>query len=221
MRSGIPARIPLIMIGAGGHARVMHSLAMAAGYRIIGICDPTLTEIGESSWRGIPVLGADEALKGFKPCNAGVINGIGQLVGSDLRKSVFERIKLAGFEFPPLVHPSAWVAESVKLDEGVQVMAGVIIQPDSQIGTNTIVNTRASIDHDCHIGAHVHVAPGATLCGGVTVGDGTFIGSGSTIIHGISIGTQAVVGAGSVLTKNLMYSQKAMGIPARVIDNQR
>lgn len=209
----------LVMIGAGGHARVLHALAEAAGHQIIGICDPALVRSGKTVWRGSHVLGGDEALEKLNPSDVAVVNGIGHLVGAQHRQLVFERIKQRGYYFPPLVHPVAWVADSVKLAEGVQVMAGAIIQPDSCIGMNTIVNTKASIDHDCHIGAHVHIAPGATLCGGVSVGEGAFIGAGATLVQKIKVGKQAVVGAGTTLLKTLMDREKFSDRHDRFVEN--
>lgn len=193
----------LILIGAGGHARVLHALAEAAGHSIIGICDPTLFRDYSATWQGIPVLGDDFALEGYDPHEFGLINGIGQLVGSSTRRSVYERIKRMGFRFPPLIHPAAWVATGAELADGVQVMAGAIIQPGCNIGENTVVNTKVSVDHDCKIGPHVHVAPGVTLCGGVSIGEGSFIGAGAVVVQGVQVGLRSVIGAGTSLRRNL------------------
>lgn len=194
---------PLILIGAGGHARVLQELAQASGRQFLGVCDPQLASQGETTWRGLPVLGGDDALEEIDPSSVGLVNGIGQLVGSQARSDLHERLNTAGFMFPPLVHPAAWVAGSARLADGVQVMAGAIVQPDCRVNRNVIINTRASVDHDCVIGQHVHIAPGATLCGGVQVGEGAFIGAGAVIIQGIRIGVGAVVGAGVILTRDL------------------
>lgn len=196
-------QLPLLMIGGGGHAKVLHALALALGYEIVGVCDPILARQGLSRWRGIQVLGGDEALDQFPPAAVGLINGIGQLVGSEARQNCFARLRRSGFEFPPLVHPAAWVCPDAQLAPGVQVMAGAIIQPDCRIGENSIINTHASVDHDCSIGQHVHIAPGATVCGSVDIGDGAFIGAGATVIQGLTVGHKAVVGAGATLTRHL------------------
>jgi len=194
---------PLVMLGAGGHAKVLLSLAQAAGLNVCGVCDPELTQLGIGQWRGIKVLGNDDALDVLDPTAIGLINGIGQLVGSTARRGIFERLVAKGFRFPTLVHPAAWVDASAVLHEGVQVMAGAVIQPDTEIGPNSIINTHASVDHDCCIGAHVHIAPGATLCGSARIHDRAFIASGATVIQGLSVGEDAVVGAGSVLVRDL------------------
>ena len=206
---------PLVMIGAGGHAKVLHALALAAGRVIAGVCDPKLAEKGVTRWRGVPVLGGDDALERFDPATVGLINGIGQIVRSDLRQLAYLRLRRAGFIFPALVHPSAWVAPTVRLAQGVQIMAGVVIQPDCCVGENSIINTRVSLDHDCEVGAHAHIAPGATLCGGVCVHDGAFVGSGAVVLPGVIVGYGAIVAAGTILTRNLDRGSTLLGAAAR------
>lgn len=206
--------MPLVILGAGGHAKVLLSLAQMLGLSIHGICAPELREQGIGEWRGCKVLGGDEALEMLDPSYVGLVNGIGQLVGSTGRRTVYERLAAKGFHFPALKHPAAWVDPSVVLDEGSQVMAGAIIQADTVIGINSIINTRASVDHDCVIGSHVHIAPAATLCGNVRVGDRAFIACNAAVIQGINVGSDAVVGAGAVLVRdlaahNIMFGSRA------------
>lgn len=207
--------LPLVMLGAGGHAKVLLSLAKAAGWTVLGVCDPELSRDNVTHWRGIPVLGDDDVLDSFDPASAGLINGVGQLVGSVARRKIFDRFRARGFRFPALVHPTAWVDASAELGEGVQVMAGAVIQADVFAGCNSIINTSAGVDHDCHIGTHVHIAPGATLCGGVTVGDRAFIASGATVIQGLTVGEDAVIGAGAVLVRDLPACFTLIGTDAR------
>lgn len=210
----------VVMLGAGGHAKVLLSLLQAIGANVRGICDPGLAAQSVTMWRGIAVLGGDEALEHLDPASVGLVNGMGQLVGASRRQGLFETLCARGFGFPALVHPAAWVDSTVMLQAGVQVMAGVVIQPDSIIGTNSIVNTGARIDHDCIIGEHVHVAPGAVLCGGVKVARGAFIGAGSTTIQGVSIGESCVVGAGAVLVRDLQAGHLVVGSPVRINESK-
>lgn len=199
------AQPPLVLLGAGGHAKVVLSLLRAIGREVVGVCDPGLAAAGIEDWRGLPVLGGDEALERFSPTTHELANGIGQVApGSNTpRARLFDALCARGFRFPALVHPAATVDATVSLAEGAQVMAGAVLQPDSRIGTNTIVNTCASLDHDCDIGAHVHIAPGAVLCGTVRVGDHSYIGASATIVQGVRVGAGAFVKAGSMLPRHL------------------
>jgi sugar O-acyltransferase (sialic acid O-acetyltransferase NeuD family) len=207
---------PLVLLGAGGHARVLAALASVAGYPVLGVCDPALAAAAVSRWEGLDVLGDDSALDRLPPGRVTLMLGVGQLAASTLRELLFASWRARGYDFPTLVHPAAWVAPGVMLGDGVQVMAGAVIQPGCTIDENSIVNTRAGIDHDCRIGRDVHVAPGATLCGSVTVDAGAFIGAGATVIQGVYIGRRAVVGAGVTLVRNLTPSTTILGAANRL-----
>ena len=198
-----------VLLGAGGHAKVVLSLARALGWDVIGVCDPALSAMHDlREWRGVRVLGTDGALGGIDPGTVALLNGVGQIPGGSARQQLFDEWSARRFRFPVLIHPSASVDPGASLDEGVQVMAGAVIQADASVGRNTIINTRASIDHDSVIGAHVHVAPGATLCGSVQVGDGAYIGAGATVVQGVQLGRGAFLTAGALLTRNLREADR-------------
>ena len=207
---------PHIIIGAGGHAKVLLALARSLGLQVEGVCAPELADLRGSCWRGVTVLGGDDALEKLDSEQVLLIHGVGQLPRSCLRQRIHERLKSKGFRFATLVHPYSWVDETVVLGEGAQVMAGAIVQPDVLLGAGTIINTRASIDHDCRIGAHVHVGPGAVVCGSVDVQEGAFIATGSTLLPGLTIARGAIVGAGVTLIRDLAEQQCAIGPSARL-----
>ena len=107
--------------------------------------------------------------------------------------------------FPILVHPHAWVSgqfpavpHSTSIGDGTVIMAGAVVQPRVTIGKHCIINTCASVSHDCTLGDFVHVAPGARLCGNVTVGEGALIGAGAVCVPGAVIAPWSLVKAGSV-----------------------
>lgn len=196
--------LPLVLIGAGGHAKVVLALARALGRNVMGVCDPVLAREAASHWRGLSVLGDDGALQALSPQHVELANGVGQLpTGPHVRQHLHERYVELGFRFPALIHPTATVDASVSVAAGAQVLAGAILQVDVVVGEFSIINTGAQLDHDCQIGRHVHVAPGAVLCGGVTVGSHTFLGAGCTILPTLDIGERCLVAAGSVLARSL------------------
>jgi UDP-perosamine 4-acetyltransferase len=205
----------VIVLGAGGHAKVVIEALLRAGVTILGIADRDPARRGERIL-GIPVVGDDAAVLLHPADSVLLVNGLGSTAVSKARRELFLGMKGKGYSFFSAVHPSAVVATDALLMEGAQVMAGAIIQPGTRVGRNAIVNTGASVDHDCLIGDHVHVAPGATLSGGVTVGEGAHIGTGATVIQGISIGRDSLVAAGAVVVRNVPEGSTVKGVPAQV-----
>jgi sugar O-acyltransferase (sialic acid O-acetyltransferase NeuD family) len=206
----------IIILGAGGHAKVLIDTLLAVSAIIAGIVDPDPALAGIKIL-GVPLLGGDDVVNEYSPSEIQLVNGLGSVGLPVNRQQLFQRFKEMGYNFATVVHPSAIVASDVVLCEGAQVMAGVVIQPGSQIGINSIINTRASVDHDCIIGAHVHIAPGVTLSGGVTVGACSHIGTGATVIQGISIGAESTIGAGSLVLKDVAPRITVVGVPANMV----
>lgn len=205
-------KIPFILLGAGGHAKVLLSLAHSLNLTLLGICDPNLAKQGVQLWRGVPVLGNDEVLANYSPDEVYMINGVGPAIGRTTHQDIYEKMCRKGFSFPCLIHPQATVDPDAFIADGVQVMAGAVIQADSYIGENTLINTLSSIDHDCKIGSHVHVASGVSICGNVKIGGGALVAVGAVIAPGIIVGDNAIVGAGVALVRNLPPGQILLGV---------
>jgi UDP-perosamine 4-acetyltransferase len=194
--------LPLIVVGGGGHGRVVLEALRSTASEVRGVVDRD-PAVATMLPKGVPWLGDDTALAAFPPTQYSLVNGVGG-IGDGKRRALFERFGTEGYLFAAVHHESAIIAHAgVELAEGCQVMAGAVVQPGVRIGANAIINTRASVDHDCLIGAHCHVAPGAVLCGGVIVGEDTHIGAGAVVIQGIQIGRGVVIGAGAVIRRHV------------------
>jgi UDP-perosamine 4-acetyltransferase len=204
----------IILLGGGGYAKVLIDLIRTSKkYEIAGILDP---QIKRDNVSGISVLGKDDLLQGLY--DKGIRNaciGIGSIKDNSKRKGLYENLKQMGFGLPNLIHSESFVSSVAQISEGVQVMAGVIIQTGSSIGINSIVNTGAIIEHHSRIGKHVHICPGAVLSGESFIDDEAFIGVGSTIIQGIKIGKGALVSAGAVVVNDVPDGARVMGVPAK------
>jgi len=197
----VSSQKPLILVGAGSHARVLIECLSTYSNNILGVVDPKLLA-GERAL-GITVLGTDEIVLQYSPEEILLVNGIGMVEYSDTRRDVSDRMRHAGFRFLVVVHSGAIVTSDVDLKEGAQIMAGAILQPRTTIGRDSIVNTGALVDHDCVIGSGCHICPGVTLAGGVIIGDEVMVGSGSTVLPGRAIGNRTVIGAGSVIDRDV------------------
>jgi UDP-perosamine 4-acetyltransferase len=202
-----------ILIGAGGHAKVLVDCLRRQGVRVLGFVERNAGLHGRTVC-GLPVLGGDAALARHAGRGTWLVNAVGSTGTLARRKAVFESLKRAGHAFLTVVHPSAVLGDGVTLSEGAQIMAGVVVQPDAVIGANSIINTGARIDHDCAIGAHTHVAPGCVLSGNVRVGDETQLGTGAAVIQGVTIGSRCLVAAGAVVVRNVPDGARVAGVPA-------
>ena len=207
---------PVIIIGAGGHARVMLDALLCSNRDVVGF-----TDCDESKWGclidGIPILGGDEAVFLREKDKIELVNGMGSIGSTEKRKAIFESFARKGYAFSNVIHPSAIVSLRAMLGTGVQLLPGCVVNTGACIGDDSIANTRASIDHDVSIGRHVHIAPGATISGGVAIGDCTHIGTGATVIQGVRIGSNVIVGAGAVVVRDIPDNCKAYGVPAREV----
>ena len=116
-----------------------------------------------------------------------------------------------------VVHQRAFVAEDATIGDGCQILAMSAVCAGATLGAAVIVNTSASIDHDCVVADGVHVAPGATLAGEVVVDEFAFVGAGAIVLPRLHIGANAIVGAGAVVTRDVAAGEKVGGNPARIL----
>ncbi len=202
-----------VVIGGGGHAKVLIAVLRKLGWSIVGYTDRD----DRGVILGAARLGSDDALAGVLAGHPGcaALVGVGKVDGSSLRLRLQRAAAAVGFETPVVVSPHSVVNEEVRLGAGTMVFDGVIVNSGAQTGDACILNTNATIEHDCILGDDVHVAPGATVSGGVRIGDHCMIGAGATVIHGVSICAGSVVGAGAVVVADVSEPGVYVGSPAR------
>lgn len=208
-------RKPLIIVGAGGQAKVLLDILLLRNAEILGLTDAVPLAQG-TEVLGLPVLGGDDRVLEYSPEDVQLVNALGSVGHVRKRREVFQRFKALGYSFASVFHPAAVISRYADLGEGVQIMAGAVVQAGSVLGDNVLINTRVSVDHDCRIGAHAHLAPGVTLSGGVTLAQGVHVGIGAIIIQGITVGEGSVIGAGAVVISDVPPGVTVTGIPARV-----
>lgn len=197
----------MYLLGASGHAKVIIDSLKASGIKISGLFDdnPKVKELLEYNVYGPfdPIRLGDEEL----------IISVGL---NHIRKKIVD--KLPGeIRYGNAIHPSAIISEHASLGEGTVVMQGAVIQSCVSIGKHCIINTTASVDHDCLLEDYVHISPNATLCGAVKVGEGSQVGAGAVVIPGIKIGKWSLVAAGAVVMKDVPDNVLVLGNPARVV----
>lgn len=210
----------VIIIGAGGHGRVVLDILRVAGqHNPIGFIDSN-----EYLWGkyvdGLKVLGNIEYLYNLsdeEKANIGVIVAIGD---NGIRRKFAEELLHSGIELINAIHPSANIATTATIGQNVVIAAGAHVCAHCQIGNSVILNTGCIVDHESIIANAVHICPGAKLAGRVIVESGAFVGIGATVIQNIRIGTDAIVGAGAVVIRDVPPGCTVVGVPARIIKHR-
>ena len=186
----------LIIIGAGGHGRV---IADATHSKVVFLDDSL---VGEE------IVGTLEDIDSVQQLGDEIIVAIGN---NNKRMEVLKGLS----NVSTVIHPSSVVSEKASICCGTVIFANAVVNTGAIIGSGCIINTSATVDHDCILGDGVHVSPGAHLGGGVTVGSNSWVGLGASVKHGITIGNNVVVGAGAVVVSNIPDGKTFVGNPAK------
>lgn len=193
----------LIIYGGGGHAKSLIDLIRAeAKYRIHGILDDSIS--AGSQIMGVPVLGDGSLLSELRRQGIGLaVNAVGGIGSITPRLKVYERLSQAGFGFPTVIHPRAFVEPTAILGEGGQFFFNAYVGSEVKIGFGCIVNTGAIISHDCILGDYVNISPGAILAGAVKVNERSLVGMGVTVNLNVFIGAGSRVGNSATVKANI------------------
>lgn len=195
------------LVGAGGHARVLHDVLVRSGSRVVAVSG----EARGPAW-DVPVLADDELAALVARTGAAVALG----VGDDARRTLLlDWAAAAGLALPPVVASTATVASSASLGAGTVVLEHAHVGPSARLGRAVVVNTAAVVEHDAVVGDGCHLAPGSVLLGAAEVGAGTLVGSGARVLPGIRVGSRVVVGAGAVVVADVPDDTVVVGVPAR------
>lgn len=200
----------LLVLGCGGHGRVVADAALDCGYSEVAFLDDAAPS--GTGPLGLPVLGPVARLADLAADWPAAIAAIGD---NALRLDLFRRLREAGFATPAIVHPAARVSSRAAVADGAFVAPMAAVNAGARIAEAAIVNTGACIDHDCVIGEAAHVAPGAVLSGAVTVGALAWLGTGCAVRQGIAIGARATVGVGAAVIRDIPPGSVYVGVPAR------
>jgi UDP-perosamine 4-acetyltransferase len=207
-----------VLIGAGGHARVVLDAARSATTVEVILVVDAKKELAGVRFEGLEVIGDERALPKARERGAtAIVLGVGSVDVGEARRELYERVARLGFDLPAVVHRSAIISPTASIGAASVVFAAVVVNPSARVGANVILNTACIVEHDVRIGDHSHISPGAHLAGGVVVGERCHVGIGATVLQGVKIGDGAVVGAGAVVLKDVPAADRVAGVPARSI----
>jgi acetyltransferase EpsM len=209
----------LIVIGGGGHARVVIEAARSKPeqWRVIGFVDPSPCEETQSRL-AVSRLGGDEILP--RHPNAALVLGIGNVDVGDHRQRIVGKVGAPPSRWATVIHNSGSVSPTAEIGSGTVILAGAVVNSRARIGEHCIINSNAIVDHDVLLGAFIHASHGCVVAGGSTIGDGSYIGMGALVRDHITLGRSSLVGMGAAVTKSFEAGAVLVGVPARNVERR-
>ena len=204
----------LLIIGAGGHGRVVADIAEQLGdWSQLAFLDND----GDLPNRvmGIPVLKGINDNGSLRSRYPDAVVAVGNC---SRRMQLIDEFSALGFRLPTILHPTAAVSRHAEIGAGSQILAMSVINVGARIGAGCIINTAATVDHDCELGDGVHVSPGAHLAGGVRIARCSWIGIGASVRENCQIGCEATIGAGASVVSDIGDGQTVVGVPAKLLN---
>ena len=198
----------LVIVGAGGHGKVIADIAIKIGYIDIVFIDDTA--VGDCL--GYPIVGTCEIIDRLDESRNDFVIAVGN---NKIRRRIAEQHHRVNWV--SLIHPSAQIGADVKIGAGTVIMANAVLNSCSTVGKHCIINTSSVIEHDNVLGDYVHISPKAALGGTVRIGDDTHIGIGAVVRNNITVCGDCTVGAGAVVIKDITESATYIGVPAKIM----
>jgi acetyltransferase EpsM len=196
---------PLVLLGAGEHARVVAEAAAASGWNLVGC---TGTDMG----KGLPMLAGEAPAEALWHAAF-----VGNPQTFATRRERISALSARGWA--TIVHPAAVVSPSARIGVGTVILPGAVIHSGALIGDHVVINTGVIVEHDVTVGDFTVLATAAATGGGVRIGSGCYLGLGCRIRDHLTIGDGAVVGMGAVVVKPVRAGATVTGIPAREVDH--
>lgn len=195
----------VILIGGGGHAKVIIDCIRAAGDQVAGILDDGLAP--GTLVLDVPVLGKTAEFEHYR--SHPFLIAIGN---NAVRRKLAQRMDV---KWHTAIHPSAVVSSYAAIGAGTVVMPRAVVNAGALVGGHCIVNTGAIVEHDNRLGDFVHVSPGAALGGTVSLGEATHVGIGAAVKNNVSICGGCLIGAGAAVVRDITEPGTYVGVPAR------
>jgi UDP-perosamine 4-acetyltransferase len=207
--------IKYLVIGAGGHSRVVLSILQETVYHgEIGIIDFDEAPSINTTILNSPIIGSIGDLSLMN--NAFTPPAYIAIGDCSIRRNIYMKLKNWGYETPNLVSKSASIHSSIQLGEANIICPDVFIGPEVILGNNNLLNTRSIVEHQSYVGNHSHLAPACVILGSAKIADSVFIGSSSVILQNIHIESNVTIGANSTVVRDIKeVGSTLVGSPAK------
>ncbi len=204
--------LDLVIVGAGGFGREVYQWARdafdPAGHRIKGFLSNRPDDLAGFGIKP-PLLGDDEAYRIEESDR--FLFAVGR---PEVKRRMIERLKARGARFATLVHPTAVVAPTAKLGEGVVICPFCTVSDHVVLEDFAMLNFYSSVGHDARIGRYAILSPYSTVNGFSVLGEEVFLGSHVTVTARRKLGDGARVSANlavhaDVPPRTLVYGPRA------------
>lgn len=167
----------VIIIGAGGHGRVVIDAALwNPNLEVIGFLDDGNVE----DILGISKLGKISDIEKFKEFKFHIAIG-----NNSLRKELTEKIKVENLI--TITHPTTYICRDAEVGKGCFIGANTIVNSKSKLENSVIVNTGSIVEHDCILESYSHLSYGVLLGSGVTIKEKVYIEMGEIVKRGLIV----------------------------------
>ena len=160
----------LLILGAGGFGQMVKETALLLGYNEVVFLDDAYN-------------GPDSA---GRCCDYTILQeqypkAVAAFGNNKTRLEWTDKLMEAGYEVPAIIHPSAIVAPSAKIEPGCFIMQRAVVNTNSEIQRGALINSGAIIDHDSVVEAGAHVCLGSIVKANCTIESGKKIEAGEVI----------------------------------------
>lgn len=168
----------LLIIGAGGHGRVVAEIAQDCGYKKIAFLDDNSKD----------AIGKINEMQKFVSLYKEAFVAIGN---NKVRGEILTQLKETGYEMPVLIHPTAYISKSAIIKPGTVVEPKAIVNTNAAIEEGCIISVGAIVDHDTQLEKYVHVNAGAIVKAGAIIEAYRKLEAGEVVLgYGIKKGSK-------------------------------
>ena len=156
----------LLILGAGNLGQVVAEMAQMTGqYTMIAFLDDNPTPEKQELFH---IVGKISDIESFAGKYTYAIPAFGN---NQARHDLRLKIKQIGLQLPRIIHQTAVISPTAKIENGVIVRENVVISRKVHIKEGCIINIGALIDHGCVIGEDAHIPMGAVVRNNIEVSD--------------------------------------------------
>lgn len=181
----------------------------------------------EHRWDRFSFLDYDKSVLAGKRCEAEIIGNEDDYIvkkedefvcargDGKIRKELIEKMEAKGAVFVNIIHPTAIVGDSVRIEGAAILYPNSIISADVNVGKGCIVNMNSVVAHDVTLGEYCTLSNNCDISGGCNIGDHLFMGVNAHIIPYTTVEDNVYICAGSTVMTRVRANSKMIGNPAK------